>query len=238
MKTFPDQEYNLIYIDPPFASGKVYKDSNGSFADTIIGDEFLHWIKPRIVEANRVLANDGSFFIHMDYREIHYVKVLCDSIFGRDSFINEIIWCYDFGAKQKKRWSTKHDNILWYAKNPKNYTFHLDMVDLIPKMATGLPVSKNRQNPDMKLLNDYWWNTIVPTNGKERLGYPTQKPLAILERIIKVHSNPGDKVLDFFCGSGTFGEAAIKHGRKATLIDENIAAIQVVEKRFEKYKQA
>lgn len=231
----PSEEYSLIYIDPPFGLGKTFVSHNGTFSDVLTGDEFIKWIEPRIREAYRVLKPTGSFFIHMDYREIHYVKVLCDQIFGRENFQNEIIWQYDFGARQKKKWSTKHDNILWYTKNSKEYTFNLDQVDLIPKLAPGLPVSKNRKNPNLKMLTDVWWNTIVPTNGKERLGYPTQKPLAIIERIVKVHSKAGDHVLDFFAGSGTTGEAAIKHGRRITLIDQNIEAIEVMKKRFAKH---
>lgn len=233
LKALPEEEFRLIYIDPPFNTGKTRTDHHGSYTDKF--DDFCEWIEPRIKEARRLLTADGSFFIHMDYREIHYVKVLCDQIFGRKCFQNEIIWQYDFGARQKKKWSTKHDNILWYTKDPKNYIFNLDQVDLIPKMAPGLPTSKNRKNPHLKMITDVWWNTIVPTNGKERLGYPTQKPLAIIERIIKVHSKSGDHVLDFFAGSGTTGDAAIKHGRKATLIDNNPDAIAIMKKRFSKY---
>jgi len=235
LKTLEDNSIDLIYIDPPFALGKVFTSHNGSFTDTIVGDEFIRWIEPRIRQAKRILAKSGSFFIHMDYREIHYVKVLCDQIFGRESFMNEIIWHYDFGARQKTKWATKHDNILWYVNNTKEYTFNIDKIDLIPKLAPGLPVSKNRKDPDKKMLTDVWFNTIVPTNGKERLGYPTQKPMAILERIVKVHSKPGDMLLDYFAGSGSFGDAALKHGRKAIMMDENPDAISIMKKRFSKY---
>jgi site-specific DNA-methyltransferase (adenine-specific) len=235
LKTLEDNSIDLIYIDPPFALGKVFTSHNGSFTDIIVGDEFIRWIEPRIRQAKRILAKSGSFFIHMDYREIHYVKVLCDQIFGRESFMNEIIWHYDFGARQKTKWATKHDNILWYVNNTKEYTFNIDKIDLIPKLAPGLPVSKNRKDPDKKMLTDVWFNTIVPTNGKERLGYPTQKPMAILERIVKVHSKPGDMLLDYFAGSGSFGDAALKHGRKAIMMDENPDAISIMKKRFSKY---
>jgi len=235
LSSFEDESFSLIYSDPPYGCGKSFKSRNGSFDDKLTGQAFLDWLKPRIEESKRLLTKTGSFFIHMDYHEIHYVKVLCDKVFGRESFMNEIIWQYDFGARQKTKWSTKHDNILWYAKDAKNYVFNLEQVDLIPKLAPGLPVSKNRKNPDKKLLTDVWWNTIVPTNGKERTGYPTQKPLAIVERIVKVHSNAGDNLLDPFAGSGTLGEAAAKHERKVTLIDSNIEAIEVMKRRLKSY---
>ena len=235
LKKLPKEKYELIYADPPYGTGKIYSDKKGKFSDFLTEEKFIDWIEPRLREIHRVMSTNGSFFIHMDYREIHYVKVLCDKIFGRKSFINEIIWQYDFGARQKSKWSTKHDTILWYAKDPKNYIFNLDKVDLIPKLAPGLPVSKNRKNPNMKTLTDVWWNTIVPTNGKERTGYPTQKPLAILERIVKVHSHPGMELLDPFAGSGSFGEAGLKFKRNVTLIDENPEAINVMEARLERF---
>ena len=147
----------------------------------------------------------------MDYREVHYCKVLLDEVFGRDSFINEIVWAYDYGARSKSRWPAKHDNILWYAKDPEDYTFNYEDVDRIPYMAPGL-VSPEKAARG-KTPTDVWWHTIVPTNGREKTGYPTQKPLGIVERIVRVHSNPGDVVLDFFAGSGTTGEAAAKLGR-------------------------
>ena len=237
LKSIKDESVNLVYADPPYGTGKVFTDKAGKFSDTLTEDKFIKWLKPRLEEIYRVLDKNGSFFIHMDYREIHYVKVLCDQIFGRKSFINEIIWQYDFGARQKKKWATKHDNILWYAKDPKNYTFHYDKVDLIPKIAPGLPVSKNRKNPNMKTVTDVWWHTIVPTNGKERTGYPTQKPLGVVERIVKVHTNPGDVVLDPFAGSGTTGEAALKYGCDVILYDENPEAVAVMKNRLARYKK-
>lgn len=233
MNVMESKKFNLIYSDPPFNTKKTQSGHGGSYEDSF--DNFLEWIRPRIEEAKRLLTNDGSFFIHMDYREIHYVKILCDEIFGRNNFMNEIIWSYDFGARQKKKWSTKHDTILWYVKDCKNYVFNLDQVDLVPKLAPGLPVSKNRKNPHLKMITDVWQNTIVHTNGKERTGYPTQKPLTILERIVKVHSNPADYLLDFFAGSGSFGEAAIKHGRNVTLIDKNSEAILVMKNRLNNF---
>jgi site-specific DNA-methyltransferase (adenine-specific) len=230
LRKIPDKTVKLIYTDPPFNTKKKQTGKSGSYTDTY--DDYLAWIKPRLEECKRILTDDGSIFIHLDYREVHYVKVLCDSIFGRESFINSIVWHYDFGARQKNKWATKHDDILWYAKNPKKYVFNYNEVDTIPKLAVGLPVSKNRVDPDVKKVTDVWWCTIVPTNGKERTGYPTQKPIKILNRIIKVHSNPGDTVLDFCCGSGTTGEAAIRNNRNTILIDANQEAVNVTYNRL------
>jgi site-specific DNA-methyltransferase (adenine-specific) len=171
-----------------------------------------------------------SFFLHLDYREVHYAKVMCDEVFGRRSFINEIVWAYDYGARAKSRWSPKHDNILFYAKDPDAYTFNYDAIDRIPYMAPGLVTAEKAARG--KTPTDCWWNTIVSPTGKEKTGYPTQKPLAIVSRIVRVHSNPGDRVLDFFAGSGTTGEAAARLGRRATLVDASAAAVRVMKKRL------
>ena len=250
-----DESIPLIYIDPPFNTGQdrrhtrlktVRDDVNGDrtgfggrryrtvrlgaqeFVDTF--DDFMDFIAPRLQEAHRILSPTGSFFFHIDYREAHYCKVLLDSIFGRECFMNEIIWSYDFGGRSKRRWPAKHDTILWYAKNPDHYTFNYDAIDRIPYMAPGL-VTKEKAARG-KTPTDVWWQTIVPTNSRERTGYPAQKPLAILERIVRVHSKPGDLVLDFFAGSGTTGEAAARNNRKYLLIDNNTAAAQIMAARL------
>ena len=252
---FKSESFNLVYIDPPFNTGKVqsrkrlqtvqnadgdrigfqgkrYKTSVlGEFSFNDSFDDFLKFMEPRFREAYRLLAHDGSFFLHIDYRESHYCKILLDSIFGRDSFMNEIIWAYDYGARSKKRWSAKHDNILWYAKDPDNYTYRYDDIDRIPYMAPGLVGPEKAKRG--KTPTDVWWQTIVSPNGKEKTGYPTQKPIAILNRIIRIHSNPKDRVLDFFAGSGTTGEAAVRNGRKVVLIDSNPEAIRVMSHRLD-----
>ena len=248
----------LIYIDPPFNTGrkqsrpslKTIRDESGdrtgfqghryktvklgstSYADTF--DDFLGFLRPRLMEAHRVLSPHGSLFFHIDYREVHYCKVMLDEIFSRDCFQNEIIWAYDYGARAKKRWPAKHDNILWYTKDPEHYTFNLDECDRIPYMAPGL-VGEVKAALG-KTPTDVWWHTIVPTNGFEKTGYATQKPLGVVERIVKVHSHPGDLLLDFFAGSGTLGEAAAKHGREFLLVDSNPEAIAVMRKRLAKYQ--
>ena len=224
-EAIPSREYNLIYMDPPFNTGKTQRRGDLSYSDC--QDSYLTFLGD-VLDALRAmyLSAKGSVFVHLDYREVHYVKVAMDDIFGRDHFMNEIIWAYDYGARSKKKWSTKHDSILWYVADPKNYTFNYDEVDRIPYMAPGL-VGKEKAAKG-KTPTDVWWHTIVPTNGKEKTGYPTQKPLGILERIVKVHSNPGDLLLDPFAGSGSFGEAAKKHGRDCVLVDKNSQAIEVM----------
>lgn len=246
---------DLVYVDPPFNTGKTQEhtrvktrrsedgDRTGfqgqryetvelgtkSFADLF--DDFLAFLEPRLQETYRILAPHGTLYFHIDYREVHYCKILLDSIFGRENFLNEIIWAYDFGGRTKKRWPPKHDNILVYVKDRDNYVFNNEDVDRIPYMAPGLVGPEKAKRG--KLPTDTWWHTIVPTNSKERTGYPTQKPLGILNRIIKASSNQGDTVLDFFAGSGTTGESALKFGRRFILIDSNPEALEVMAQRFD-----
>ena len=252
-----DESINMIYIDPPFNTGKLqqrteiqveqddqgdrvgfqgktYRTTKGKsthYSDKFENsDSYLQFLRPRFEEAYRILHPHGSFFFHIDYREVHYCKVMLDDIFGRESFMNEIIWAYDYGGRSKSQWSAKHDNILWYAKTPKHYTFNFDEMDRIPYMAPGL-VGKEKAARG-KTPTDVWWHTIVSTSGQEKTGYPTQKPLGILNRIVKVHSSDGDTLLDFFAGSGSFGEAAALHNRSSILIDNNIPAIRSIMSRL------
>lgn len=257
LKATPSDSVDLIYIDPPFNTGhtqrrtqlKTIRDETGdrtgfqgrryrtvalgSMAYADVFDDFLAFLEPRLVEARRILKPDGSLFVHLDFHEVHYVKILLDGIFGRDSFLNEIIWAYDYGARSKSRWPAKHDNILWYAKDPARYQFHWNECDRIPYMAPGLVGPEKAARG--KTPTDTWWHTIVSPNGKEKTGYPTQKPLGILERIVKVHSKPGDLLMDFFAGSGSFGEAAARLGRDCILVDSNPEAIGVMRRRFAPY---
>lgn len=250
LQAMPAASMRLIYVDPPFNTGRAQsrrrlrtvRDEAGdrtgfqgkryrtevlsqqSYGDSF--EDYLAFLEPRLREAHRLLTADGSLFVHLDYREVHYVKVMLDGIFGRDSFINELIWAYDYGARSKARWSAKHDNILFYAKDPKRYVFDHDAMDRIPYMAPGLVGPEKAARG--KTPTDVWWHTIVSPGGKERTGYPTQKPLGILRRLVNVHSEPGDQLLDFFAGSGSFGEAGAALGRHVTLIDQNPEAIQVM----------
>jgi site-specific DNA-methyltransferase (adenine-specific) len=249
LQLLPEQSFDLIYIDPPFNTGKQqlrlhqvarpdddgrtgfggkkYKlETRGSKSYSDQHEDYLEFLMPRLVEARRVLKPDGSLFFHIDARESHYCKVLLDEIFGRKSFVNEIIWAYDYGGRPKTKWPAKHDVIFWYAKDPKNYVFQYEEIDRIPYMAPSLV--GNEKALRGKTPTDVWWNTIVPTAGAEKTGYPTQKPLAILERIVRVHSRPGARVLDFFAGSGTTGAAAAKLKRRCTLIDSNPEAVETI----------
>lgn len=254
LKALPDGIVDLVYIDPPFNTGRARKhtrvstkqDAEGQrqgfggrrYSTTAIStheygdqfEDFQSFIRPRLVELHRVLKSTGSLFFHIDWREVHYCKVMLDGIFGRECFMNEIIWAYDYGGRSKQRWSSKHDNILWYVADPKNYTFNFDAMDRIPYMAPGL-VGKDKAERG-KTPTDVWWHTIVPTRGTERTGYPTQKPLGIVERIVNVHSNPGDLLLDCFCGSGTLGVAAANNQRRYLLMDQNIEAVEIAAQRL------
>ena len=251
----PDGAFRLIYIDPPFNSGKVQRreevttvrsddgDRVGfggrryqtvslgatSYADVF--DDYLEFIGPRLEHARRLLTDDGTLYFHIDYREAHYCKVLLDQIFGRDCFINEIIWAYDYGGRSRRRWPAKHDTILVYAKDADRYFFDQAAIERIPYMAPGL-VSKEKAARG-KLPTDVWWHTIVPTNGKEKTGYATQKPEGILRRILSASSQEGDWVLDCFAGSGTTGAVAQKMNRRFVLIDNSAEAIGVMARRLD-----
>jgi site-specific DNA-methyltransferase (adenine-specific) len=258
LRELPSSFARLCYIDPPFNTGreqkreriKVERDANGerggfggrrykverlasaSYRDRF--DDYVAWLLERIEASLRCLTPDASLFVHLDAREVHYVKVALDGLLGREHFINEIVWAYDYGARSKTRWPAKHDTILWYALDPANYVFDLEAADRIPYLAPELVGAEKAARG--KTPTDVWWHTIVPTNGREKTGYPTQKPLGILERIVKVHSKPGDIVLDFFAGSGTTGEAAAKHGRGFVLIDEHPDAARVMRERLARFE--
>jgi site-specific DNA-methyltransferase (adenine-specific) len=228
LPTLPEKFAQLIYIDPPFNTGKVQKRECGSYIDKF--DNYEAFLMPRIEAAMRCLTAHGSLFVHLDYREVHYIKVALDRLLGRDRFMNEIIWSYDYGGRPKNRWPAKHDTILWYAADPEKYTFNFHEIDRIPYMAPSLVGAEKAERG--KTPTDVWWHTIVPTNGREKTGYPTQKPLGVLNRLIKVHSRPGDVVLDFFAGSGTTGEAAATNGRGFVLIDSNPEAVKIAAARL------
>jgi len=256
LRTLADASVELIYVDPPFNTGRVQSRVQMKTVQDAAGDrtgfggkryrtektasplggyvdsfaDYLGFLRPRLVEARRVLTATGSLFFHIDPREVHYCKVMLDEIFGRECFQNEIIWAYDYGARSTKRWPAKHDNILWYTRDPETYTFELEGTDRIPYMAPTLVGAKKAARG--KTPTDVWWHTIVSPTGKEKTGYPTQKPLGILERIIRVHSRPGERVMDFFAGSGTVGAAAVKNGREFLLVDESEEAAKVMEKRL------
>ncbi|WP_404473688.1 DNA-methyltransferase [Microbacterium aerolatum] len=193
-------------------------------------DDYGDFLMPRLEEAWRLLADDGTLYLHLDYREAHYAKVMLDAVFGRDAFLNELIWAYDYGAKSRRRWPTKHDTILVYVKTPGGHVFNADDIDREPYMAPGLVTPEKAARG--KLPTDVWWHTIVPTTGREKTGYPTQKPEGILRRIVQASSRPGDRVLDLFAGSGTTGAVASALGRDAVLVDDNPEAVRIMQARM------
>ena len=253
LKSMPSESVQLIYIDPPFNTGREQTRQTRSATPSESGRvgfqgkrydqvvekvlsyddsfaDYWHFLEPRLEEAWRLLKPSGTLYLHLDYRESHYAKVLLDALFGRECFLNEIIWAYDYGARSKSRWPAKHDTILVYVKDPKNYYFDSSAVDREPYMAPGL-VTKEKAELG-KLPTDVWWHTIVSPTGKEKTGYPTQKPEGVLRRVISASSRPGDRVLDFFAGSGTTGAVAAKLGRSFTLIDANPESIATIVKRL------
>lgn len=250
-----DGSFQLIYVDPPFNTGKsqsrrtlktVRDDENGdrvgfggrsyrtaevsSLAYLDAYDDYLGFIGPKLEEARRLLATDGTLFVHLDQREAHYCKVALDQIFGRDCFLNEVIWAYDYGGRGKDRWPRKHDTILVYVKEIGSHYFNQDQIERIPYMAPELVSAEKRERG--KLPTDVWWHTIVPTNGKEKTGYPNQKPEGVLKRVIEASSSEGRWVLDFFAGSGTTAAVARRMGRRFVMIDENPEAVQIMRKRL------
>jgi site-specific DNA-methyltransferase (adenine-specific) len=254
LRSIPDASIQLVYIDPPFNTGREQQRSKettkrnnegnrigfkGERYETVkstvlsYDDQFANYwefLEPRLEEAFRVLNNSGTLYLHLDYREAHYAKVLLDALFGPECFLNEIIWAYDYGGKSKSRWPAKHDTILVYVKDPKNYYFNSEEVDREPYMAPGLVTPEKIERG--KLPTDVWWHTIVSPTGKEKTGYPTQKPIGILRRIIQASSKPGDIVLDFFAGSGTTGFVSHELGRRFILVDQNPESIEVIKNRL------
>ncbi len=244
----------LCYVDPPFNTGRTrrggrlrtMRDEDGDRtgfggrryrsereAGAVYLDrqtDYLGFLMPRIEAALACLTADASLFVHLDFREVHHVKVALDALLGRECFMNEIVWAYDYGARSRRRWPAKHDNILWYALDPDRCAFDYQAMDRIPYMAPGLVTPEKAARG--KTPTDVWWHTIVPTSGRERTGWPTQKPLGVLERIVKVHSRPDDVVLDFFAGSGTTGEAAARNGRGFVLIDQSPEACAIMARRL------
>jgi site-specific DNA-methyltransferase (adenine-specific) len=250
----PDESVDLIYVDPPFGTGQTRRlesirtgtgaktrrgfgertyqyevVSSHAYKDDMRLEEYLGFLELHLGEAQRVLRYDGSLYLHLDFHAAHHARLLMDDVFGSERFLNEIVWAYDYGGRPRDRWPRKHDTILWYAKGDR-WTFNRDDVDRVPYMAPGLVGPEKAARG--KLPTDVWWMTIVPTNSRERTGYPTQKPEALLTRIVLASSNPGDLVLDFFCGSGTTGAVAKRLGRRFLLVDENPAAIEIARRRL------
>jgi site-specific DNA-methyltransferase (adenine-specific) len=257
---FDDGLFQLAYLDPPFNTGKVQRrrtlattaDPLGDrlgfqgrrYSTAILGesafrdefDDYLAFLEPRLREVRRVLAESGTLYLHIDYREAHYVKVLLDELFGRECFLNEIIWAYDYGARPRRRWPAKHDTILVYVKDPSSYWFDSEAVEREPYMAPGLVTAEKAARG--KLPTDVWWHTIVSPTGREKTGYPTQKPEGVLRRIVQASSRRGDWCLDCFAGSGTLGAVAAQLARRYVLIDTNPEAVLIARSRVSSFEQA
>jgi site-specific DNA-methyltransferase (adenine-specific) len=254
LPTLADASFQLIYIDPPFNTGTTQRrrtlamvpDPDGErtgfqgkryrsrlldesrYRDSF--EDYLGFLEPRLLEARRLLTASGTLYFHIDYREAHYCKLLLDEVFGRECFLNELVWAYDYGARTKRRWPAKHDTILVYVKDPGDYYFNSDDVDREPYMAPGLVTAEKAARG--KLPTDVWWHTIVPTTGAEKTGYPTQKPEGVVRRMMNASTQPGDWCLDFFAGSGTLGAVATKLGRRYVLVDSSADAVTVMRKRL------
>ncbi|MDQ6834789.1 MAG: site-specific DNA-methyltransferase [Actinomycetota bacterium] len=250
----PEAAFDVVYMDPPFNTGRAqarqtlsvaadpdagrvgfggrrYRSAlleslsyEDSFAD------YLGFLEPRLTRARELLAAHGTLYFHIDYREAHYCKLLLDEIFGREAFLNEIIWAYDYGAKPRRRWPAKHDTILAYVRTPGGHHFDADAVDREPYMAPGLVGPEKAARG--KRPTDVWFHTIVPTSGAEKTGYPTQKPEGVLRRLIAASSRAGGWCLDPFAGSGTLGAVCRGLGRRFVLIESNPAALQVIGRRL------
>jgi site-specific DNA-methyltransferase (adenine-specific) len=251
---FGDGAFRMIYLDPPFNTGgersarplravaaddgdrtgfggRRYRTElleRSSYRDSF--DDYLGFLEPRLRHARRLLDEQGTLYLHLDYREAHYVKILCDELFGRECFLNEIVWAYDYGGKPRRRWPAKHDTILVYVRDPARYWFDSGAVEREPYMAPGLVTPEKAARG--KLPTDCWWHTIVPTSGRERTGYPTQKPEGLVRRMVQASTQPGDRVADFFAGSGTLGAVAAALDRRYVLIDANPEAVAVMERRL------
>jgi site-specific DNA-methyltransferase (adenine-specific) len=254
LPAFSAESFQLVYVDPPFNTGKVQarrtlsaeRDADGertgfqgqryttqllaqsSYRDSF--EDYLAFLAPRLEHAHRLLRREGTLYFHIDYREAHHCKLLLDEIFGRECFLNEIIWAYDYGARTRRRWPAKHDTILVYVKDPAAYFFDSTEVDREPYMAPGLVTPEKAAMG--KLPTDVWWHTIVPTSGHEKTGYPTQKPEGIVRRMVGASTRPGDWCLDFFAGSGTLGAVAAQLGRHYVLIDSNPQAVEIMRARL------
>jgi site-specific DNA-methyltransferase (adenine-specific) len=260
MPGFADGSFELVYADPPFNTGRTQRrttieataapdgDRNGfggrryrtrvlsetAYADSF--DDYLGFLEPRLVEMRRLLSGSGTLYLHLDYREAHYAKVLLDGIFGRDCFLNEIVWAYDYGARPRRRWPAKHDTILVYVKDRERYWFDATEVEREPYMAPGLVTAEKAARG--KLPTDVWWHTIVSPTGREKTGYPTQKPAGILRRIVTASTRRGAWCLDPFAGSGTLGAVAEELGRHYVLIDTSPEAVELMQERIESVPKA
>ncbi len=258
LPAFDDGCFQLVYADPPFNTGRpqrrrtlatVARDDGDRagfggrrYATRVLGessypdsfDDYLGFLEPRLREIRRVLGSTGTLYLHLDYREAHYAKLLLDDLFGRECFLNEIVWAYDYGARPRRRWPAKHDTILVYVKDPERYWFDAEAVEREPYMAPGLVTAEKAARG--KLPTDVWWHTIVSPTGREKTGYPTQKPAGIVRRMVQASTRPGERCLDPFAGSGTLGAVCAELDRRYVLVDSSPEAVAVAEARLARFR--
>lgn len=241
----PESSIDLVYVDPPFGTGQLQtlnrkKNGNvvGSFGYDDPNVDYVEWLKTHVEAIRHVLKPMGTLYLHLDHHWVHYAKVMCDEVFGRQCFLNEVIWSYDFGGRGKRSWPKKHDSILVYVKDADQYVFNWDDIDRIPYKAPEMQrVGRTPEEAAVRILagkvpTDVWEMSIVGTNSKERLGWPTQKPVKLIERAIVASSPIDGVVMDVFAGSGTTGQAAHNRGRRFVLVDRHPLAIEMMRERF------
>ena len=246
LKGLPDSSVDMVYTDPPFGTGTVQQMNRKKGTEIVskIGysdkfDDYVEFLRPHLVEMHRALKVTGTMYLHMDWRWVHYAKVECDKIFGYDNFLNEVIWSYNFGGRGKDKWPAKHDTILVYVKERGKHTFNWEEIDRIPYVAPELQyVGRSKEDAEKRIAagqvpTDVWSMSIVGTASKERLGYPNQKPLKLIERAIRASSNRGDTIVDPFVGSGTTAAAAHSLGRSFEVCDMNPESTNLVISRME-----
>jgi site-specific DNA-methyltransferase (adenine-specific) len=255
MAKLPLAAFDLVYMDPPFNTGRAQARRSLSMVADDAGDrvgfggrryasrllqtlayedsfgDYLAFLEPRLRRARDLLAAHGTLYFHIDYREAHYCKLLLDEVFGREAFLNELIWSYDYGAKPRRRWPAKHDTIFVYVRTPGAHHFDAEAVEREPYMAPGLVSSEKAARG--KRPTDVWFHTIVPTNGREKTGYPTQKPEGVVRRMVAASSRREGWCLDPFAGSGTLGVVCRGLGRRFVLVENNPDAVAVIQRRLE-----
>ena len=252
MRQFPDEFVDLCYIDPPFFSDRYYevifKDGQEirAFEDRWKGgiEHYVEWMRERVFEIHRLLKRTGSFYLHCDYHASHYLKVMCDGIFGQAQFQNEVVWYYRGAGVSPRRYGRRHDTILFYAKG-EEWTFNVDDIrepyaeatverfqHYIGNVRRDRDYGEQKLHPKGKHPDDVWQIQPIAPSAKERLGYPTQKPETLLERIVTASSDPEDLVFDPFCGCGTTLAVAHLLKRSWLGIDVSPTACKLIKQRL------
>lgn len=236
MSELSEGSIDLIYADPPFGTNNRQRSGDLSYSDSF--DDYVQFIKEHAAHLQRVLNDSGTAYVHLDYRWVHYAKVELDLTFGRENFLGEIVWSYNFGGRGKNFFAKKHDTILVYAKQKGHHVFNYDDIDRIPYKAPEMQyVGRSREEAERRIAagqvpTDVWDIPIIGTNSRERVGYPTQKPTSLIRRIVVASSPVGGVVLDPFCGSGTTAIVAASVGRRFIVCDKSEDAVRVTGERL------